>query len=151
VGANDPAQTSSDKGLPALSVRLGRSVEELTAIRAALPHGYGIARDLRQAGPRPAALPIDRRRGGMSFALTIALADTGRPHSDLTRLRTLLASFVKYFDMSALADFIVITRPDDLAPLKTELSAFTSKIPSLRVLNERDLCPELASIIHRAA
>lgn len=71
------------------------------------------------------------------------LSDTGRPGSDLERLRILLRSFTKYFDMSSLGDFFIITRPIDLpAVSKTVKSYF--HISALYILNEQELCPELS-------
>jgi hypothetical protein len=79
----------------------------------------------------------------ISFVLLIALSDTGRPGSDLERLHILLRSFTKYFDMSSLGDFFIITRPTDLAPVSKMLES-CFHIPTLYILNEQELCPELS-------
>ena len=98
----------------------------------------------RSAAPQASASAAQSlgRPEPMSFALTIALSQTGRPGDELARLRTLLTSFVKYFDMSALARFVIVTRPDDLVPVSEAVKAFP--IPSVDLVDERDLCPELA-------
>lgn len=79
----------------------------------------------------------------ISFVLPIALCDTGRPGSDLERLHILLRSFTKYFDMSSLGDFFIITRPTDLAPVGKTLKS-CCHIPALSILSEQALCPELS-------
>jgi hypothetical protein len=111
-----------------------RPTDRPSEVRQAL-----VAAPAAPGGRRPQFDPGSR---AMSFVLTIALSDTGRPGSDLARLRILLASFVKHFDMRFLADFIVITRPNDFARVGEELAAFP-QIPTLRLLSELDLCPEL--------
>jgi|SRR5579863_3842243 len=79
----------------------------------------------------------------ISFVLTVALSDTGRSGSDLDRLRILLRSFTKYFDLSSLGDFFIITRPTDLVLVSETLKSYFH-IPALCILNEQELCPELS-------
>src|SRR5579863_7354845 len=79
----------------------------------------------------------------ISFVLTVALSDTGRSGSDLDRLRILLRSFTKYFDMSSLGDFFIITRPIDLPAVSKTVESYFD-ISALYILNEQELCPELS-------
>lgn len=78
----------------------------------------------------------------LSFVLPVALSGTGRPGSDLDRLDMLLSSFLANFQLAAVGSFTVITRPDDFAVVRERLRSFT-QIPSIQLINECDLCPEL--------
>lgn len=79
----------------------------------------------------------------MSAVLPIALADTGRPGSDIDRLGLLLTSLASCARPGAFDQLIVVTRPDDLTRVKEEVRRLTT-IPSV-VIDERDVCPVLAS------
>jgi hypothetical protein len=98
---------------------------------------------------RAARLEPPKPQDKLGFVLPIALGDTGRSGSELARLRILLTSFVRHFDMTTLANFIVVTRHQDIAAVKDALKGFP--IPLLEVVDERDLCPELTLGIDTAS
>jgi hypothetical protein len=78
----------------------------------------------------------------LTFVLPIALADTGRPGSDLLRLQLLLETFTRFFDRRDLAAFLLITRPEDIESLRTSAIDLPDFV---QICDETDLCPCLAS------
>jgi hypothetical protein len=83
-------------------------------------------------------------RESLSFVVPLALADTGREGNDLDRLSLFLDTFLNFFDRRDLADFLIVTRPQDISALE-QLVARKRMGAIVRVLDENDIVPEFRS------
>jgi hypothetical protein len=80
----------------------------------------------------------------LSFVLPIALGHTGRPGSDLDRMKLLFDSLSGRIDKQDVGAFLVITRPQDLEIVSSCISS-TDFSDVTSVISENSICPELAS------
>lgn len=81
-------------------------------------------------------------RSGLTFVLTLALAGTGRPGSDLVRAGILFDSVLRYVPCGDIADFLIVTRPDDIREVSCELERYQG-VCRLKILDETKVCPPL--------
>jgi hypothetical protein len=108
-----------------------------------LTAGDGSLQVLDSLVHRPLPSDRDAPAGSLTFVLPVALAETGRPGSDLGRLTLLLETFARYFDSRDLASFLVITRPLDIARVRQHLADVGADFAEVR--DETEVCPSLAS------
>lgn len=79
----------------------------------------------------------------LTFLLTIALASTGRPGSDLERAQMLLDSMKRFVKRESIEKLLVITRPTDLVQVKCCLSAYEPYFDMV-FMDETEVCPSFA-------
>ena len=80
----------------------------------------------------------------LTFVLTLALAGTGRPGSDLERARILLDSMNRFVPRESVEKLLVVTRPADFEAVRTFLLAYERQI-EITVRDETEVCPGLAT------
>jgi hypothetical protein len=86
------------------------------------------------------------RTGGetLSFVLPVALGHTGRPGSDLERMKLLLDSLSGRLDPRHIDAFLVITRPQDFEAVSACVRSSVFRDVA-RVIDENSICAELAA------
>lgn len=80
----------------------------------------------------------------LSFVLTLALGETGRPGNDLERAAILMDSCVRFVDPADVGAFLVCSPAGNLAEVRRGLSAYERHFP-LEFLAESTVAPVLAS------
>jgi len=80
----------------------------------------------------------------LSFVLPVALANTGRPGSDLGRLQLLLESFAQCVRPEDVGTFLVITRHQDMEAVAASL-AESCVADFVDLIDENVICPELVA------
>jgi hypothetical protein len=85
---------------------------------------------------------VSRER--ISLVIPIALEGTGRDDNDLERLSMFLDTFLKFFDRRDLGDFLIVTRPQDIAAVE-QLVATKGMNSIARIRDENEIVPELRS------
>ena len=91
-----------------------------------------------------AVAPVRSMSEKLSFVLPVALGHTGRPGSDLDRMKLLFDSLSGRIDKRDVGAFLVITRPQDLEVVSSCISS-TDFSDVTSVISENSICPELAS------
>jgi glycosyltransferase involved in cell wall biosynthesis len=79
----------------------------------------------------------------LSFVLPVALSDTGRPGNDLDRIKLVLESFVRCFNINDIGTFLIITRPQDMKIVSGCLGS-TGFAEFIDLVDETMVCPELS-------
>jgi len=78
----------------------------------------------------------------ISFVVPVATEGTGKDRGDLERLSLLLDTFLAFFDLRGLGDFLIVTRAQDV-PAVSDLVKSKEMSHLVRVLNENEIVPEL--------
>ena len=78
----------------------------------------------------------------LTFVLTVALEETGRPGCDLDRAKILLDSCAKFVIPVCRGKFLIVTRPQDLDRLQRDLDSYQRRL-EISFLDETKVCPLL--------